>query len=934
MSRQPSRNTESGLVTKFLGASAAAGGPFSLLGLDPSDSGDDAVLLSLRACLDQTARHPEGATPEADEVRLALHAAAAQLLDARTREAMVAKWAGSPESAPNPRTQAHATNETDRNIMLLQHDAVMAIAACGGWNDRARSRLMLMAQSRGLGPELVQAAIAQLEGQSPATAHRSPISATAAQSPRRIIGDTPADLAQRQNRQHAPGRPVIPAAVLLALGLVLAGTVAVLTLVLVLSNPGKTTSAQVATGPAPTSPTDSAAPEAPRDTQGQLFPTAPATKSATTSVVAAPATTDAQRWVQKLNTAVSALATDQEDARREVIGLFSECAARWVGLDGPDLTVVQRCIIDTLYQAESTELAIQFIDAIEGVPAQAGSRAGVLQDVWRAGILARLSRERDLPATIHAVLDERLARALAGERPGGDPAFEAGVIASLTVEANKIAADGAWDAWSGWLAAVEAVARTQPGMRSGLILVGLTEAIGPIAKPGNVRFVSEAASALAWHREPAAQRWLIARFDGLDTSREALVILTRALTSKSSVPGIDATMALGAGGGEAERRMLRDRYAQAFGLDSVADATALDARFSEVISDLNLTQSPAQTVEDSVRQAVAWSRVSEAAWLRWRGVTERATIALDSVKDLGAVTQPSTAIARQGTLRRDEPPVWARSYINAGSDIAARLTLIRDFPGTDAHPADAEIVLGEALRGSPAQVRDAARTVVNAMAISPVMVNAMLEAVPTAPRTLATADIIAALTGQMSIAIDGRDWRSDARRALVERLLELMAARGDYANVDALERALAQSHAVRAAPAPESAVASRASTVPAIDASMAQERSAWRTAMLDLTRPRSYPETLAQIEGGSAARLRLASGVIQRTVVAQQEIARLMGLTIASESPDRAERAWAVVVELNDRLSAATNVGAQVRDCERAMALLWEIRIRPEGPPP
>lgn len=934
MSRQPSRNNESGLVTKFLGASAAAGGPFALLGLDPSDSGDEAVLLSLRSRLDQTGHHPEGTTPEADEVRLALHAAAAQLLDARTRASMIAKWAVAPNRMPSPRTHAPVIDEVDRHVMLLQHDAVMAIAACGGWNERARSRLMLMAQSRGLGPELVHAAIAQLEGPSPATSRHATSPLRPSQPQHLTTGIASATLAQPSARPHARSRPAIPDAVLLALGLVSAGIVAVLTLVLIVSSPGKAAPTQAGKGPAPSVTTESTALETPRDTQGQLFPTTPSSKPATTSVVAAPATTDAQRWVQKLNAAVSALATDQEDARREAIGLFRECAGRWVGLEGPDLTVVQRCLIDTLYQAESTELAIQFIDAIEGVPVQAGTRAAVLQDVWRAGILTRLSRERDLPATIHALLDERLSRALAGERPGGDPAFEAGAIVSLTVVANTIAADGAWDEWSGWLAAVEAVARPQPSVRAGLILVGLTEAIGPIAKPGNARFVSEAAAALAWHREPTAQRWLIARFDGLDTSREALVILTRALTAKSSVPGIDATMVLGAGAGEADRRVLRDRYAQAFGFDSVADATAIDARFGETISHLNQTDAPVQTVEDSLRQAVAWSRVSEAAWLRWRGVTERATIALDSTMDLGAGTQLSPPIARHAALRRDEPPVWARSYINAGSDIAARMALLRDFPGTISHPADAEIVLGEALRGTPAQVRESARVVVTAMAISPVMVNAMLEAVPTAPRTLATADIIAALSGRMSIALDGREWRSDARRALVERLLELMAARGDFANVDALERSLAQSHAVRAAPTPESAVASRAATVPAIEASLAQERSAWRTAMLDLTRPRSYPDTLAQIEGGSSARLRLASGVIQRTVVAQQEIARLMGLTIASESPDRAARVWAVVSELNDRLSAATNVGTQVRDCERAMALLWEIRIRPEGTPP
>jgi hypothetical protein len=930
VSRQPARNNESWLVTKFLGADAASGGPFALLGFDPADSGDEAVLLALRARLNQTSQHPEGATPEADEVRLALHAAAAQLLDARTRQAMVARWAGAMPHATGSRADAPAMDATQRNVMLLQHDAVMAIAACGGWNERARSRLMLMAQSRGLGPELVQVAVAQLEG---TTAAHASVRATGAAQNQGAFAHVPSTASKPLPAARAsPWRRRLPAPVLLAIALVLSGVVVVLSFVLLASSSGKGAPAQPTA--APTVAATPSGPETPRDTQGQLFPTTPSPKPVPTSPASAPATTDAQRWVQKLNTAVTALATDQEAARAEAMALLSECASRWVSIEGPDLTVVQRCIIDAIYQAESTDAAVQFLDAVEGPAAQSGTRARVLRDVWRAGVLTRLSRERDLPATLHAILDERLSSSLAGERPSGEPAFEAGVLASLTVLANSIAAEGSWEEWSGWLAAVEAVARAQPNTRTSLLLVGLTEAIGPIAKPGNARFVAESSATLPWHREPSAQRWLIARFDGLDTSRDALVILTRALTSKSSVPGIDATMVLGVSAGESDRRSLRDRYALAFGFESVADASALDARLSETIAHLNETHGPALAVEDALREALSWALVSEAAWLRWRGVTERASIALDRVNEPRTSLSAPAPSARQVALRRDEPPEWARAYINAGADIAARTTLLRQYPGTGAHPADAEVALGEALRGSPVQVREAARTVVEAMAISPIMVNAMLEAIPTAPRTLATADIIAALTGRLSIAIDDREWRSNARRALVERLLELMAARGDYANTDALQIALAQSHAVRAAPSPEAAVATRAAPVPPLEASLLQERSAWRTSILDLTRPRTYPESLAGIEAGASARSRLASGVIQRTVVAQHEIARLMGLTIASESPDRAARAWEVVSELNERLASAPNVGVQVRDCERAMALLWEIRIRPEETPP
>ncbi len=107
----------------------------------------------------------------------------------------------------------------------------------------------------------------------------------------------------------------------------------------------------------------------------------------------------------------------------------------------------------------------------------------------------------------------------------------------------------------------------------------------------------------------------------------------------------------------------------------------------------------------------------------------------------------------------------------------------------------------------------------------------------------------------------------------------------------------------------------------------------WRASAEELVRPRSYPDTLTQIQSGAAARLRVASGVIQRVVVAQHEVVRLMGLVVASERPDRAAEAWVIVSELSDRMADSRHIGDQVRECERAMARLWELRIRREIDP-
>ncbi len=929
MSRQPSRSNESGLVTKFLGADAASGGPFAILGVDPTDSGDEAVLLGLRDRLEQASRHPEGATPEADEIRLALHAAAAQLLDTRTRESMLLRWGNASRSQPHERDSSRSIGETDRQVMLLQHDAVMAIAACGGWNERARARLMMLAQARGFSPDLVHLAVSKLESRASRT------SADPTSPPQRQYSDAPVPVPAlpaapiRGTSGRSRVRRVIPAPVLLAIGLSLVGVVGVLSIVAVVAATGSKSGGSRPAVPSP-DPAIAATNAPAADTQGQLFPTAPKTQDPEPSTsIAAPATTDAQRLVQRLNAAVAGLSTDSESAVGELAILFREAGVRWVELEGPDLAVVQRCFVDVMYQAEDAAAPLRFIESLDVDRAVAMTRVGVLRTVWQTGILARLSRERDLPATIRLVIEDRLARLLSGERPSGEPAFEAGAIASLLALADSVAAEGSWEPWGGWLASVEAIAKSQPTRRTDLLLAGLTGAMEGFTRAGNARLLTEVAAQLSWHREPAAQRWLIARFDGLDTPKEALVALTRALASKSSVPGIDATMALAAGASEAARRELRDRYAEVFGLDAAANVLLIDARLSEVVAELSGTDSSTASIEDSIRDAVAWSRVSEAAWLRWRGVSDRASSTLDRARlpDVAPTRGP-----RQlgGVLRRDETPTWTRSYLNAGSDIGARTSLLGQYPMSGAHPADAEIVLGEALRGSPVQVRESARLVVEASSTAPIMVNAMLEALPTAPRTLATAEIIAALTGRLHVAIDGTEWRIETRRLLVERLLELLAAQGAYASIDSLSSMLADSHAVRALSTPDATPPTQAASVPSLEVSLAQERDMWRIAAEEMVRPRTYPDTLAQIESGTVARSRVSSGVIQRVVVAQHEIVRLMGHVIASERPDRAIEAWAIVSRLNEQLAIAPHVGSQVRDCEMAMAQLWVLRIRRE----
>ncbi|MCW5769791.1 MAG: hypothetical protein KIT19_14040 [Phycisphaeraceae bacterium] len=932
MSRHTTRGAESDLIAKFLGNTASQGGPFALLAVSSDEIDDMSILIALRERLQQTANHPEGTTPEADEVRLALHAAAAQLLDPPTRQTMLLRW-GPHSAAPRPAPPSSpATPENDRLVMMLQQDAVMAIAACGGWNDRAKSRVMMLALNRGCGPDDVQVAIARLEG---GFAVSSSPSATPPSAPRAIPDHRSAQHLSLPEREAPTRRPRgVPTAVKIAVLITLAGIAIVIAAVIALSLPARPPVQTGITTGQSVSDADQAPAAPPRDTQGQLFPTLKPTPSSSAPVVTAPATNEAQRWLQRLTAASSGLDPDREQAIQDLIKLLRGGGSIWVDLEPAELAVALRCIVDTVYQADSVEEAERILDGIINPGAISQNRERILQSAWLSGVLSRLSVERDLPMGVLAAIDDRIARAGARERAASETAFESGVIANLIQSSNTVAATGTAEAWEGWLAATEAVAKAMPSRRTDLLLLAIGDALSAHTKPWNATLIDQAVTRIAWHREPQAQRWLLARFDGLDTSRDALTTLTRSIASKSSSPGIDITMVLPVGATEADRRRLRDDYASRFGLAGASDGAALDARVIETIARISAAESDSQSIDDALRLAAAWSRVSEAAWLRWQGLSDLASAALDRADaHLPLPSSPSPPSRASIMLRRDEPPTWTRSYINAGSDINARTSLLRSFPSSDIHPADAEVVMDVALRGTPAQVREAARAVVSRTSSTPVMVNALLEAISTAPRTASTAELITMLSGDTTLRLGDRNWRYDARRILVRRLLEMLASRGEYADADLYQAALADSHAVRSAPVVAAGTSPARASTSELSVFLAAERALWRSAAQDLTRPRAYPESLTQITSGSLARSKIASGSIQRDVVQMHEIAHLMGLVVASEHPERASEIWEIVSTLSNRLAVAVHVGAQVRDCQAATARIWAVRLRREESP-
>jgi hypothetical protein len=145
-------------VVRLLGPGAARHGPFGVLGLAPADVDDEAVVGAVHERMAAIDRHPEARTPAADEARLAVHAAAANLLDPGVRAALLERLGvdRSTSSSTRPTEAPPVPNRSEvpaprRAVSRarLEADLLRSIGAAGGWGPAARDRFVKLAHARG-----------------------------------------------------------------------------------------------------------------------------------------------------------------------------------------------------------------------------------------------------------------------------------------------------------------------------------------------------------------------------------------------------------------------------------------------------------------------------------------------------------------------------------------------------------------------------------------------------------------------------------------------------------------------------------------------------------------------------------------------------------------------------------------------------------------
>lgn len=948
---------ESRTVQRFLGSDRASGSPFDLLGVPPDDATPSVVIAALESRLAELDLHPESRTPAADEVRLALHATAAQLLDPVARAKLTDTWAHASAGAWNtpPAIPESMLATASPGRLALEGDAVLAMAMEGGWNPRSLQRLMMFAHARGMDATDVAAAIHHLSRPSlaaaPTPARASPPAAARAtgraiSEPPRGPGFARANHAAGETVEAAPPRPrtfeLTPeeirrqstARLKIAAGVIGCSTflvfaVALGVLVALRTQPSEREEA-------PSERVDATLPS-----DRQPAPPKPAEPKRPNDV--SKDVTAADAVARQLAAAADRLKEDLNDAGTQFESALRHASTSWPKWKTDELASVQDGVIEYLYRAQQEPTALRqaarvLTSPIGAVTGGTVSAEAIVPSLWSAGMLSRVLRERDLPAAIAGPTRLSLASLLGSGSELGEGTFAAGVSRAVAALAPKLAADPDPETWRRWLTGV-GLASADPASRGRMIAASIDAVLlshpDPLNSPRVTDSITVLTTALTWRADEQTRPWVFRWFDASEVSTPALHAFTAALAAKSGAEGIDPSMVLSAAASAGERSSLRGKYAAAWTDSPGGERSEAVNAWLRVAGDVMAEPTGATDASGDLRphvtalvRAVTMSRLSEAAaWLAV-GDTSKASVV---IADPSGPARAGASAARVTTdpLGGDNDGAWAVRYLSLASDGPKRLEMLKQAVTADALTAlECEVVASEGVRGLPATVRREARAVVLRHKSLPAMVNALLGLAPVLPPSPESISLIEEVTGAKLPPLRDTRWREAVRRSLVERLLELAAGRGEYGMVDTLAMLLGTSYRERLG-----AFGGAEGLPSEFDGTTLLKLSQTYHDRWDKEADRTPPTgkehaSLGQIRQRAAGRAGVASNVVQRFVAEQSATVELMAYVVAAQDATHGENVSRIIARWDASRRAATHIFEQIRAAEAAMLELWKLRTQ------
>ena len=891
-------------LSRILGL-ASDPGPLELLGLSLPECTAARIESSLERQLERVDQHPESDTPEADEVRLALHTAAAQLLDPAVRA-------------------------------LLIHEA-----------PRAESVALFVS------------------GPSPAPPVQSDPSRTYTRPSSRRTPDAHPDRALK--------RLLVGGGVFVVLGIF------ALVAVLIALTPSRTRTA-------PTAPTATAASTATPESPAQSPAQAPGASTAATPASVPPEILPPGRApfkdpggvLRQLRAAVERARAEPAGAVKDLESIIPLVADWWPKYDPAQRRAVDDAVVEFLYAAasspDSATAAVGLISARAALPPGDApvDPDAVWPAAWGAGILTRLSGERELPTPIAAAVREGLNRAVGIGRTLGSTRFDAGAAAALSLMPTRLIAPAQAADEAAQAAIIESFKRWADAVTAGVpdplagetvLMDGLERILvdGPEPDTSAAAFAAAelAAARIRWRAAGPARTRLLAWFNDGRISASDLRVVTGAIAGKSAAEGIEPTMILSIGATTDDRALLRARYAAAWGLAKPEGRGRVLVAWRAAAAPSSIPDAKPAPLDAAIQLAVQ-TRINQAARTLFLGDADAAESILNALPQtrmlVATAGDPTAAIgpaiilpgpanpaspapprsprspSRAAPAATTEPPSgaegeWAAGYLKAEQNIPVRLdrlAALGAYSGQLGH-LDAAVLAEAACFAAPSQVRYAAQQQALRFVDDPSLVRAMLDMLPAAPRIFSVTALYQRVARTSLPKQGDAEWELATRRALVERLLQMTAVAGEQSVINASAGIVAEAYVSMSMSA--GSLRTTDSDADRAVRAAAALYTLWSADAQRLPAPRSPTPTIDQIQRRRNSRDKTASGPAQAFAARQIAVAELLGYIVAAERPLDASKVAEIMADLARSRREAGHVLPQMLATERAMTLLWILRF-------
>ena len=505
--------------------------------------------------------------------------------------------------------------------------------------------------------------------------------------------------------------------------------------------------------------------------------------------------------------------------------------------------------------------------------------------------------------------------------------------------------DQVYDFWELWLAAQRGLGkgeRYDASVASALRAVLSTET--DLARPGpSVNVAARLLNTAIESNSPVIKASLQSLLDDEAVPSRDLWVLTSLLSMNDGATWFPDGMVLPEDADMKHRWRIRDELeriwpSQAVPEESdqtvgVASGRALSVDAAQVerwaaAVEAAFAQGPMAEPESLLRQIIQASRMIEAAHAM---VAQDETQFNRTVADVeSSADARSIAPVRRAASRIGQPlgadATWSVAYQQAGKSPEQRVEAIRELRATtagDLGPIDADVLVREVYRASPAEVRSAAQEMVIKFARGPNVSQAMLDHFGDAPATEAISAVVGNFTGQPLPSAREAGWAATAKIALLEHALQL---RPEMQNdVDALAGMLADSCASQLGLMRRESMQQGPDRLPQdIAAALVQ---AWHGLAEPLRVANPLPDTLSNLQRRRATRLRLVDGPIQQFAASQLAILDLVAYIAVAEQPARRDTVAAILRRSADSRNASGSVMEQSLHVVRAIVRVWRVRL-------